>query len=206
MYEKFLTLPKDKQRRIVDAALEVFAQNDYKHASTDVIAAKAKIAKGLLFYYFKNKMALYLYLYDYALQLVRSGVQAAHLDGVTDFFEMMAAGAKLKLDLARQSPYLLDFCVRAFYSQHEAVSKAVQTRLDSDLKNTFAAYFQGIDFTRFRPGVDPAYLLQTLTWMTEGYLLEKQRAGLPIEPDAIMQDFARWADMFRQIAYREEYL
>ena len=65
MNEKFFTLSPEKQARITNAAPEVFARNDYKHASTDDIAAKAGISKGLLFYYFRNKQSLYLYLYDY---------------------------------------------------------------------------------------------------------------------------------------------
>ena len=68
---KIFTLSPEKQARITNAALEVFARNDYKHASTDDIAAKAGISKGLLFYYFRNKQSLYLYLYDYALEQVR---------------------------------------------------------------------------------------------------------------------------------------
>ena len=73
MNEKFFTLSPEKQARITNAALEVFARNDYKHASTDDIAAKAGISKGLLFYYFRNKQSLYLYLYDYALEQVLLG-------------------------------------------------------------------------------------------------------------------------------------
>ena len=94
MNEKFFTLSPEKQARITNAALEVFARNDYKHASTDDIAAKAGISKGLLFYYFRNKQSLYLYLYDYALEQVRGQVLRQKLDGVTDFFELMHIGAR----------------------------------------------------------------------------------------------------------------
>ena len=99
MNEKFFTLSPEKQARITNAALEVFARNDYKHASTDDIAAKAGISKGLLFYYFRNKQSLYLYLYDYALEQVRGQVLRQKLDGVTDFFELMHIGARAKLEL-----------------------------------------------------------------------------------------------------------
>ena len=37
----FSQLPKEKKKRILQAAIEVFAQNDYKHASTDEIASRA---------------------------------------------------------------------------------------------------------------------------------------------------------------------
>ncbi|WP_432764423.1 TetR/AcrR family transcriptional regulator [Hungatella hathewayi] len=55
MNEQFYDLPQEKQMRIINAGLEVFSKNDYKHAVTDEIARKAGISKGLLFYYFHNK-------------------------------------------------------------------------------------------------------------------------------------------------------
>ena len=184
MNEKFFTLSPEKQARITNAALEVFARNDYKHASTDDIAAKAGISKGLLFYYFRNKQSLYLYLYDYALEQVRGQVLRQKLDGVTDFFELMHIGARAKLELLTRCPYLLEFSIRAFYSRGEAVSDAVQARLNGDLTGSFAQYFSNIDFSKFRPGVDPAQLLRMLTWMTEGYMNENSapacRCGLRI--------------------------
>ena len=204
MNEKFFTLSPEKQARITNAALEVFARNDYKHASTDDIAAKAGISKGLLFYYFRNKQSLYLYLYDYALEQVRGQVLRQKLDGVTDFFELMHIGARAKLELLTRCPYLLEFSIRAFYSRGEAVSDAVQARLNGDLTGSFAQYFSNIDFSKFRPGVDPAQLLRMLTWMTEGYMNEKQRAGVPLRLEDILADYSGWEEMFRKIAYKED--
>ena len=53
--EKFFALPEEKRRRIVNAAMEAFGKNEYKRASTDDIAARAGISKGLLFHYFGSK-------------------------------------------------------------------------------------------------------------------------------------------------------
>ena len=50
MEPAFEHLPREKQLRILNAAMKVFARNDYRHASTDDIAAQAGISKGLLFY------------------------------------------------------------------------------------------------------------------------------------------------------------
>ena len=60
MYEKFLELSEEKQLRILNAAMEIFAKHEYKRAVTDEIAAKAGVSKGLLVYYFKNKKSLYM--------------------------------------------------------------------------------------------------------------------------------------------------
>ena len=82
MNEQFYDLPQEKQMRIINAGLEVFSKNDYKHAVTDEIARKAGISKGLLFYYFHNKKSLYLYLFDYSAKLIMNQVMGS--DGEAD--------------------------------------------------------------------------------------------------------------------------
>ena len=72
MEDKLSSLSEEKKKAIVNAALEVFGTCEYKRASTDLIAAKAGISKGLLFYYFKNKKELYMYLFEYVFEKVGS--------------------------------------------------------------------------------------------------------------------------------------
>ena len=52
-------LDPGKRERILVAAEQVFAQRGFKGATTREVAQKAGIASSLIFYYFKNKMALY---------------------------------------------------------------------------------------------------------------------------------------------------
>ena len=59
MNNKFFDAAKEKQDRIINAALQVFAVNGYRHASTDEIVRIAGISKGLLFHYFGSKLGLY---------------------------------------------------------------------------------------------------------------------------------------------------
>ena len=97
MNDKYFTLPKEKQMRIINAAMEVFGRNEYKRASTDLIAVKAGISKGLLFYYFKNKKELYLYTYDYLVQMMTDLVADDSYLKISDFFDIMGHFSKLKL-------------------------------------------------------------------------------------------------------------
>ena len=205
MNEKFFALPEEKQRRIVNAAMEVFAKNEYKRASTDDIAARAGISKGLLFHYFGSKKELYFYLYRCVEQMVAEQVTDEKFAEITDFFEMMAHGAEKKLKLVAESPYLMEFTVRLCSSRDEGLAPELDARLQQTLDSA-ANYFKNIDFSRFRPGVDPMELLRMLTWMTLGYLEELRRRGLPVEVDQVMRDYQRWSEMFRSMAYKEEYL
>ncbi|MDH4199566.1 MAG: TetR/AcrR family transcriptional regulator [Spirochaetia bacterium] len=49
----------DKQRKIYESALEIFAQKGFSGASTGEIAKKAGVAEGLIFKHFKNKKTLF---------------------------------------------------------------------------------------------------------------------------------------------------
>ena len=58
MNEKFFSISKEKQERIIRCAYEVFSQNSYKEASMSKIADAGGISKSLLFHYFSNKREL----------------------------------------------------------------------------------------------------------------------------------------------------
>ena len=54
MNEKFFSISKEKQERIIRCAYEVFSQNSYKEASMSKIADAGGISKSLLFHYFSK--------------------------------------------------------------------------------------------------------------------------------------------------------
>lgn len=205
MEGKFLELPYEKRCRIVNAAMEVFARNEYKHASTDDIAAKAGISKGLLFYYFHNKKEMYMYLFDECEKTMREHILGSDFSQITDFFELLEYASQKKLELLRAMPYCMDFVMRVYFSGGGAESDEMQKRIQETMDITYERYFKNIDFSKFREGTDVETLLHMLTWMTEGYLHEKQRLGGRFELEEMMDDFKKWSDMFRKIAYKEEY-
>ena len=94
MNEKFYELPEEKQLSVLNAAMEVFAEYEYKKASTDLIAAKAGVSKGLLFYYFHNKKSLYLKTYEYMVQTLHDAICDSPLFEITDFFELITYATK----------------------------------------------------------------------------------------------------------------
>ena len=64
----FLNLHPAKRDRIIEAAYEEFALNDYHSASVTNLVRTLGIAKGSVYQYFKNKNDLYLFLIDHAEQ------------------------------------------------------------------------------------------------------------------------------------------
>jgi len=56
--QQFEKIRKSSKNKILAVALELFAQNGYQGTSIAQIAKKAKISKGLMYNYFKNKEKL----------------------------------------------------------------------------------------------------------------------------------------------------
>jgi len=50
---------QNPRERIVDVALRMFSAMDYEDVSVDAVCRKAKVAKGLAFYYFSDKRGLF---------------------------------------------------------------------------------------------------------------------------------------------------
>ncbi len=206
MNEKFNELPEEKRLRIINAGFEVFSQNEYKKASTDDIAAKAGISKGLLFYYFHNKKTLYLFLLDYAKNLMTESVIDSHFCQITDIFDLLAYAAAHKYQLLQKSPHILDYLMRVAGPQQSSVSEDINRVWQDTSNDIFTTYFKSADFSKFRDDVDPLEIIQMLIWTSEGYLYDRQRFGGPPTLDDMMEKFETWSAFFKKASYKEEYL
>ena len=206
MEERFSQLPAERQKVFLNAAIEVFAKYDYKKASTDLIAAKAGVSKGLLFYYFRNKRELYLAAYEYAKRITSQSVIDERLFAITDFFELISYAGMRKLKLMAANPYIVDFSLRSFYSDKDEVSGDLKSANLQAINGTFATWFGNVDFSKFKEGVSPEKILKMLVWTMDGYLHEQQMQGKDLCLKEIESELAVWMDMLRRVAYKEEYL
>lgn len=206
MNEKFLELPEEKQLRVINAAMEVFAKNEYKHAITDDIAFKAGISKGLLFYYFNNKKNLYLHVFHYTMDIMREQIWDAKFQEIDDFFELIEYASYKKCVIIEKNPYLMDFTMKCVFGDKENVPPELQNDITQEKATIYSVYFNNINLNKFRDDISPEYLLRMLTWMSEGYVLEKKMQGKELLIDEIMADYKQWSQYFRRIAYKEEYL
>lgn len=205
-HEKFENLPEDRQEAIVHAAVETFGMNDYKNASTDTIAHKAGISKGLLFFYFKNKSDLYLYLMERIMNKVEAAVVDEQFYAIDDFFELFRYAAHSKRSTLEKFPYLLEFSVRAFYPQHRDIKHTMNGWTQRQIDHMFERYFSHVDFSKFREDVDPKYVVNMIIWIADGYLHQQLSLGRRINMDDLMDEFERWLVMFKGYAYKRGYL
>ena len=63
-----------RQERILDAALDVFAEHGYQQATVDEIASSARTSKGGIYFHFPGKDAIFLALLDRSASLLLARV------------------------------------------------------------------------------------------------------------------------------------
>lgn len=206
MNEQFWALDEEKRLRIINAALEVFATNDYKRSVTDDIAAKAGISKGLLFYYFNNKKSLYTFLYSYCGKVMIEEVVDNSLLEITDFFELLRVTGEKKYKVLEKMPYIYDFSIKAYFSSIEEMETHISDIRDVGISLINEELFKNIDFTKFKEGTDIQRIINILIWSTEGYISDIRKRKLELSLEEIMKEYNSWLEMFKKMSYKEEYL
>jgi AcrR family transcriptional regulator len=68
---------RDRQRRILDAALDVFSRRGFRAASVDEIAAEAQTSKGGVYFHFPGKQRIFRALLDYSTRRLLERVEEA---------------------------------------------------------------------------------------------------------------------------------
>ena len=122
MNGKFFDLKKEKQDRMINAALKLFAENGYRRASTDDMVKEAGISKGLLFHYFGSKLGLYSFLYDYSVRFMKLELTSGVSSTETDYFEIRKQMEYAKMQVLKNYPYMQGFLNRC---KSEDVSEAL---------------------------------------------------------------------------------
>lgn len=204
-HEKFERLPEERREAIFKAAFETFAKNDYKSASTETIAHKAGISKGLLFFYFKNKRELYLYLMEHLMNKVSDLVVDDGFYQIDDFFELLIYAANTKRKVLERFPYLLEFSIRAFYPEHKDVKDMLDNWTQRQIDQMFTTYYKGVRLDRFRDDIDPKYVLNLLIWLADGYMHQQRALHRRLDMDAMFDEMRRWCDILKAYSYKEEY-
>ncbi len=172
MNKKFFTLPKERQQSILNAGYQVFSRNSYKKSPVGEIAAIAGISKSLLFYYFRNKQDLYLFLWENCLRITSQYMNASGCYSKQDLFEMIYCGMQAKMHLLYQYPDLGAFAIQAFYEKDPDVCPAIHASYEQ-YKNTDAKdALENLDPSQFIEGIDIRMMYREMYLAAEGYLWE----------------------------------
>lgn len=201
MNEKFFDLKKEKQDRMINAALKVFAANGYKHASTDDIVAEAGISKGLLFHYFGSKLGLYTFLFDYSTRFLKLELTTGVLSSADDYFEIRKQMEFAKMQVLKNYPYMQQFLERC---AAENVGEALMAteRQRNVLSDIYAVLKNQANRSRFLDDVSFEKLDTMLDYTISGLMNARFRESA-FQPEMLYMEIVSYLDMLKKIAYKQ---
>lgn len=199
MNGKFFDLKKEKQDRMINAALKVFALQGYRHASTDDMVREAGISKGLLFHYFGSKLGLYEFIYDYSVRYMTLELKASVSSKETDFFEILRQMECAKMQAMRGYPYMQQFLNR---SMKEDVSEALLAieQKRAALLETYDTILKRADLSRISAGIDTEKLCKVLSFTIDGLMTERFEDA-SFQPEMLYQEIQDYIDMMKAMTY-----
>lgn len=200
MNSKFFDLKKEKQDRMINAALKVFALQGYRHASTDDIVREAAVSKGLLFHYFESKLGVYQFIYDYSVRYMNLELRSTVDSGEKDLFQVMKQTECARMHAMRGYPYMQYFLNRTMSEDVSEALLAVEEK-KSVLEETCENINRQIDYSVLPAGVDGEKLRKMLDFTIKGLMTERfQNASF--QPEMLYEEICDYLNMMRQLVYR----
>jgi len=210
MTTTFHNVEPDKQQRIIEVAMKHFAEAGYKDASTNKMVKEAGIGKGMLFYYFKTKYDLYIYLVHYGLDVMEQEFfnQVDLSEG--DFIERMYQIAKQKMHVFKHHPHLMTFLqtVLLYSKENQPLPPELIARYETLVKEGMQKVYQNIDVSYFKEQMDAEKAMRLIEWSIGGYqqtLTEqlKQQVLTDALIDQYWDDFYGYLAVLKQAYYKE---
>ncbi len=200
MNSKFFDLKKEKQDRMINASLKIFALQGYRHASTDDIVKEAAISKGLLFHYFGSKLGVYNFIYDYSVRYMNLELKSNVDPKEKDMFLLIKQTEAARMHAMRCYPYMQQFLNRSMSEDVSEALLAVESKRNI-LVDTYDAINQQMDFSTLPAGTDGEKLRKMLDFTIKGLMTERFQDA-SFQPEMLYEEICGYLDMVRQLVYQ----
>lgn len=160
--QTFFNLPAAKRARILELAIEEFAEHDYPQASVSRLVARAGIAKGSFYQYFGSKQGLFEYLLELAAQeKARFLREALAGDGAGSVFDQLRRMLRQGLEFEFTHPGLAQVGYRAYYGDSPLPAEVLQTARQAGRE----FFHQLVARGQKQGDIDPSLDADLLAWL-----------------------------------------
>ena len=164
--DTFFNLPDEKRQRVIDAAIDEFAERSFHEARVTAIAEGAGIAMGSFYQYFEDKKDLFKYIIELVVKEKLAYINQDMMANMQDyaFFQLLREIYSSGLRFAKEHPRLMAIGLsltnnKALY--HEVYGDHVQTS-DDFFRKLLA---KGIVDGDLDPTMDPILVARLLTML-----------------------------------------
>lgn len=201
MNDKFFDLKKEKQDRMINAALKVFAINGYKHASTDDIVSEAGISKGLLFHYFGSKLGLYTFVHDYSVRFMKLELTTGVSSSLKDYFVIRKQIEFAKMQVLKNYPYMQQFLDRCATENVSEALVAIEGQRGV-IRDVYMSLKNQADRSLFTDNVSFEKLDAMLDYTITG-LMSTRFVDESFHPEMLYEETVSYLDMMKEISYKK---
>lgn len=149
--------PSDKRRRILDAAVRVFAERGFYHARVSEVAAEAGVAGGTIYNYFKSKDDLLISLFEDRMAAILADFRE-RLVGIESARERLRRFIELHLDMVKSDPPLAEVLTVELRQSSKFMREYKARPFKEYLSLIEALVEEGRTRGEFRADVDPRIL------------------------------------------------
>lgn len=148
---------------------------------------------------------MYEYVYNYVYEYIEKIIADSNFYKIKDFFELMEYSFYKKLEMMEKHKSIFDFLIQGYFDESEDV-KEIVNNYKNKKQIDINSYFKNIDKTKFRDDVDIKDIIEMITYTSEGYLQSRKKMTNKIDKEDMIKQYSKWMKMFKQIAYKKEYL
>ena len=153
--------PEGKYRRILDAALQMFAAKGFHESKISEIARIAGVADGTIYLYFKNKDDLLISLFEYHLEAINRGLENALADA-GDAADQLRTVIRYHLTVAAENPSLAQLITIELRRSQKFMRDYAKEQFTAYLAQFSRVIDHGKHTGRFRPDLSTGMMRQTL--------------------------------------------
>lgn len=199
----------ERRLPLVNAALKEFATKGFDDASTNVIAKEAKLSKALMFHYVKNKEELFLYLYNYCVNLIQKDYLNQMDEEEGDIFKRLEQSYLLQIDLLKRHPWIFEFNQLSALTKSVAINEKMRERRTEKKSLCFEQLFIGIDNSLFREGLNIQRCKELIFLGNVGFITEilgeiRQEKRDEVRFEAIVDKLNVYFSELKVIFYKSE--
>lgn len=196
MNSKFFDLKKEKQDRMINVALKVFALQGYRHAGTDDIVREAGISKGLLFHYFGSKIGVYTFVYDYSVRYMMLELGAVP-ETPTNLFAFVKQVEAAHIRAMKGYPYMQQFLNRSMTEDESEALLAIEDKRNT-LNQFYESLYSRIDYSTLPANTDGRKLLNMIDYTIKGLMTERF-LDASYHPDMLYEEICSYLDMLENL-------
>lgn len=195
----------DLKSALIKSAYKAFSTTDFKKVSTNDIVQDAKVSKGLLFHYFKNKESLYLSLYEMAWQVVYTEVTTDFPRDSQDLFLRLKEMIIRKTSSLQRHPTLANFMKRVHACQVPFIQQERQRIYYNVNVDIYKSVYEDYDVSKFPHPEHHDEISKVVTWTLNRIASdwEKNHANsTPEDALKILQaELTHYIDFFKHYFY-----